>query len=147
MVWRPKRNKFKWSGACTKGHDATYLYPSNTWEVGHGSRLSECVILQRGEKMVYYRVPTQASLGKMFSWDDISPKRGKYGLGPLDACHRGRWWGSLILIRMSEVKTKRGKKQNKQFCLGMESGATNTLWAEVVAGRSTSQWVVLEGWP
>ena len=33
----------------------------------------------------------------------------------------------LILIWMSEVKTGKGKKQDKQFCLGMGSGATNTL--------------------
>ena len=46
---------------------------------------------------------------------------------------------------MSEVKTKRGKKQDKQFFLEMKSGATNTFLAEVVAGQPTGQWAVLEG--
>ena len=46
---------------------------------------------------------------------------------------------------MSGVKTERGKKQDKQFFLGMESGATNTFWAEVVAEQPVSQWAVLEG--
>ena len=35
-------------------------------------------------------VSAQASLGKMSCWDDILPKKGKYELGPLNACHRGR---------------------------------------------------------
>ena len=45
---------------------------------------------------------------------------------------------------MSEVKTEKGKKQDKQFCLEMKSGATNTFWAEVVAGQPVGQWAVLE---
>ena len=44
----------------------------------------------REKKVVYSWVPAQASLGEMSCWNDISPKRGKYRLGPLDACHRGR---------------------------------------------------------
>ena len=28
--------------------------------------------------------------GEMSYWDDISPKRSKYRLRPLDTCHRGR---------------------------------------------------------
>ena len=35
-------------------------------------------------------VSTQASLGKMSCLDDILPKKGKYELGPLAACHRDR---------------------------------------------------------
>ena len=33
----------------------------------------------------------------------------------------------------SKPEIGRGKKQNKKFCLGMESGAASTLLAEVVA--------------
>jgi len=29
--------------------------------------------------------------GEMCYWDNISPKRSKYELRPLDAYHRGRW--------------------------------------------------------
>ena len=50
MVWRPERNKFRRSGACTKGEGTTYLYPTNTWEVGHGSRYSEGVVWWWGER-------------------------------------------------------------------------------------------------
>ena len=32
------------SGAYTKGPSTTYLYPANTWEVGHESRVSEGVV-------------------------------------------------------------------------------------------------------
>ena len=98
IVWRLERNKFRQSGACIKGQDIPYLYPANTWEVGHGSRYSEGVVWWWGEEGVYSGVPAQVSLGEMSCWDGISHKRGKYGLGPLDACHRGRWWCSLILI-------------------------------------------------
>ena len=42
------------------------------------------------KKWVYSRVPAQASLGEISCWDGISPKRGKNGLGPLNACHGGR---------------------------------------------------------
>ena len=44
-----------------------------------------------GEKKgVYFGVPAQSYLGDMSYWDGISPKRGKYRLRTLDACHRGR---------------------------------------------------------
>jgi len=39
----------------------------------------------------------------------------------------------------SSEKTERGKKQDKQFCLGMRSGATNTFKAMVVAEQSVDQ--------
>ena len=35
---------------------------------------------------------------------------------------------------MGKTRAERGKKQDKGLCLGMKSGATNTLWAELVAG-------------
>ena len=83
---------------------------------------------------------------EMSCWDGISPKRSKYGLGPLDACHKGRQWRGLILIQIRVVKkTERGKKQDKQFCLGMENGATNTFKAMVVVEQLTSQWAVSKG--
>ena len=45
----------------------------------------------------------------------------------------------------SSEKTKSGKKQEKQFCLGMGSGATNTFRAMVMAEQLTGQWAVLKG--
>ena len=56
MVWRPERNKFRWSGACTKGQGTTYLYPANTWEVGHWSRYSEGMVWRWGENGVYSEI-------------------------------------------------------------------------------------------
>ena len=47
----------------------------------------------------------------------------------------------------SSEKTKRGKKQDKQFCLGMGSGATNKFRTMIVAKQPASQWAVLEGHP
>ena len=38
------------SGAYTKGLSTTYLYPANTWEVGHESRVSEGVVWQWWER-------------------------------------------------------------------------------------------------
>ena len=100
-------------GACTKGQGTTYLYLVNTWEVGHGPRHSEGVVWRWGENGVYSKFPIQASLGEISCWDGISSKRSKYRLGPLDACHKGRWRDSLILIHMGEIRTERGKKQDK----------------------------------
>ena len=43
-----------------------------------------------GEKgKAYSGVPTQALLGEMPCWDDIPPKRGKYEIESLGACHKG----------------------------------------------------------
>ena len=42
-----------------------------------------------GEGKTYFGVPTQALLGEMSYWDDISPKGSKDELGPLGACHEG----------------------------------------------------------
>ena len=39
-------------------------------------------------------------------------------------------------------KTKRSKKQDKQFCLGIGSGATNTFKPMVVAEQPTGQWAI-----
>ena len=82
--------------------------------------------------------------GEMSCWDDISPKRSKYELEPLDACHRGRWGRGLTLIQMRVVKTKRGKRQDKRFLF------RNEVWCSqhsvmVVAGQPAGQWIVLEG--
>ena len=44
MEWRLERKKFRQNGACTKGQGTTYLYPANTWEVGHESRYSKGVV-------------------------------------------------------------------------------------------------------
>ena len=50
----------------------------------------ECGLAVWRKRGFYIRVSTQTSLGEISYWDDISPKRSKYRLGPLDACHRGR---------------------------------------------------------
>ena len=42
-----------------------------------------------GRRGAYFRVPTQALLGEMSYWDDISPKSSKYKLESLGACYRG----------------------------------------------------------
>ena len=46
---------------------------------------------------------------------------------------------------MRVVRTKESKKQDKPFCLGMRSGATNTFSAMVVVGQLAGQWAILEG--
>ena len=49
-------------------------------------------------KEVYSGVLAEAFFGEILCWDDISPKRGKYELGPLDACHRSRYREPSTLI-------------------------------------------------
>ena len=73
-----------------KGSRHHLLVPSQYMEGGPSVKVFRGCGLEVGRKMVYSRVPTQASLGDMSCLDGISPKRGKYGLRPLDACHRGR---------------------------------------------------------
>ena len=78
------------SEAYIKGPGTTYLYPANTWEVGHGSRVSKSMVWRWRERGGLFEVLAQTSLGEMSYWDGISPKRSKNELGLLDACHRGR---------------------------------------------------------
>ena len=59
------------SGACTQGLGTTYLYPTNTGEVSHGSEVREGVVWWWGEEGAYFGVPAQALLGETFCWDDI----------------------------------------------------------------------------
>ena len=56
-----------------------------------------------GRNDVYSGVSTEAPFGKLLCWDDISPKRGKYKLGPLDACHRSRCREPSTLIRLGKA--------------------------------------------
>ena len=44
------------SGAHTQGLGITYLYPANTGEVGHGSKVREGVVWQWGEGGAYFGV-------------------------------------------------------------------------------------------
>ena len=76
-------------GARTQGSGTTYLYPTNTGEVGHRSELKEDVVWQWGERGAYFGVPAQALLGEMSCWNDNSSKRGKRELESLDACYKG----------------------------------------------------------
>ena len=63
-----------------------------------------------GRKEVYFRIPAKASFEEMIFWDDISPKRDKYGLGPLDACHMSRFKELLTLIHWEGGKAVRGRE-------------------------------------
>ena len=77
----------KWS--TRKGLGTTNLYPANTRVVGHGSEVREGIVWRWGEGKAYSGVPTQILLGKMYCWDDISPKRENDELESLGACHEG----------------------------------------------------------
>ena len=48
-----------------KGLDTTYLYPTNTGEVGHRSKVREGVVWRWGEGGAYYGVLVQTLLGEM----------------------------------------------------------------------------------
>jgi len=53
------------------------------WATGQG--FQRVWFGSREKNLVYSGIPAQASLGEMSYWDGISPIRGKYGMGPLDA--------------------------------------------------------------
>ena len=63
-----------------------------------------------GRKEVYFRIPAKASFEEMIFWDDISPKRDKHALGPLDACHRSRCKELSTLIHWQGGKVVRGRE-------------------------------------
>ena len=99
---------------------------------------------EKGEPILGF--PLKLLWGEMSYWDDISLKRSKYELKPLNACHRGRCGRGLALIQMRIVKTKRGKKQDKPLL------SRNEAWCiqhnvMVVAGQLASQGAILEGCP
>ena len=71
-----------------QGSGTTYLYLTNTREVGHGPKVKEGVFWRWGEGGAYFRVSAQALLGEMSCWDDIPLKRGKRELESLSACYR-----------------------------------------------------------
>ena len=73
----------------TQGLGTTYLYPTNTEEVGHGSEVRKGVVWRWGEKGAYFGVPAQALLEEMSYWDDILPKKGKHELESLGAFCKG----------------------------------------------------------
>ena len=63
-----------------------------------------------GRKEIYSRVPTETPFGKMLCWDDISPKRSKHRLGPLDACHKSRCREPSTLICLGGGKAVKGSE-------------------------------------
>ena len=67
----------------------TNLYLVNIRVVGHGPEVRESVVWQWGEGKAYSAVPARTLLDEMSCWDDIPPKRGKYELESLGACHEG----------------------------------------------------------
>ena len=58
------------SEAYTQDLGTTYLYPANTGEVGHGSRVWKVVVYRWGERGAYFGVPAQTSLERnvMLRW-------------------------------------------------------------------------------
>ena len=53
-----------------------------------GMRWCALAVGRKGEPILEF--PLKLFWGEMSCWDDISPKRSKYELESLDACHRGR---------------------------------------------------------
>ena len=77
--------------ALAQGPGHNLCVPSQYMGVGSSVKGFKGCGLEVGRKEIYSRVPAETPFGKMLCWDGISPKRGKYKLGPLDACHRGRY--------------------------------------------------------
>ena len=57
------------SRACTQGSSTTYLYPANTGEVGHRSKVIEDMVWQWREGGAYFGVLAQALLGEISYWN------------------------------------------------------------------------------
>ena len=72
-----------------QGSSTTHLYLANTEVVGHGSKVKEGMVWWWGEKENLFWSSYSSSFGEMLCWDDIPPKRGKYEIESLGACHRG----------------------------------------------------------
>ena len=80
------------SGAYTQSLSTTYLYPSAKYMRGEpwvkGMRKCGLVVGRNRESILGFLL--KLLWGEMPCWDDISPKRSKYELEPLDACHKNR---------------------------------------------------------
>jgi len=86
---RKKQIQTEWSMRKGPGHHL--LVPSQYTRGGLQVKVFKgCGLVVRRKGGVYFGVLAQTSLEEMSCWDDISSKKGKYGLGPLDACHKGR---------------------------------------------------------
>ena len=109
-----------------------------------GMRRSVLAVKRKGESILGF--PLKFFWGEMSYWNGISPKKSKYELEPLDACHTGGWGRGLTLIQMRVVKTKRGKRQDKLF-LSRNKAWCNQHSVMVVAGQLAGQWAILEGRP
>ena len=79
MVWRPGGNKFRWSGVCIKGQGTTYLYPTNTWKVGHRSRYLKGVVWRWGERWSILGFPLKLLWGICPVWMAFHPKEVSMG--------------------------------------------------------------------
>ena len=73
-----------------------------------------------GRKNIYFGVLAETLFGKMLCSDDISPKRDKYRLEALDACHKGTYREHInpYLLRGGKVVSERETKQ--EFLFGNE---------------------------
>ena len=79
------------SGAYIQGLSTTYLYPTKymggeSWVKG----MRKCGLAVGRNRESILEFPLKFLWGEMSCWDDISPKRSKYELELLDACHRNR---------------------------------------------------------
>ena len=86
---RKKWTQTEWS--MHKGPRHHLLVPSQY--MGGGSQVKVfkgCGLAVRRKRGSILGFSLKLLWGEMSCWGDISPKRSKYGLGPLDACHRGR---------------------------------------------------------
>ena len=80
---RKKQIQTEWSMQRARAPHTCTQPIHRKWATGQGFQR---VWFGNGEKnLVYSRVLAKASLGEMSCWDEISPKRGKYGLGPFNA--------------------------------------------------------------
>lgn len=123
-----KRRQTRGQWNAYKGQGITYLYLANTGEVGPWSGNSNGVVWQQGERRFILRFLSRLLLEEIPCWDNILPKKGKHGRGHLMHAI------GVNVVRASSPyplkvrqKLERGEKQNKEFCLGIESGAANTL--------------------
>ena len=72
----------------TQGSGTTHLYSVNTGAVGHGSKVKryDLAVARKGKSIL--GLPLKLFWGKCLAGNDIPPKRWKYELESLGACHR-----------------------------------------------------------
>ena len=95
---KAKKKQIRWKWSMHKGPRYHLLVPSQYMGGGPQVKgIKGCGLVGGRKKWSILEFPLKLLWGEMFYWDSISPKRSKYELGPLDACHRGRWRRGLIV--------------------------------------------------